>query len=98
MIIVAVIIKATSPGPIFFRQLRSGLNGAPFTIYKFRTMVKHQEEDGKITQATLDDKRITRLGKFLRQTSLDELPQFINVDRFIQRSRFNFFCIVLSNI
>lgn len=79
LLLIAIAIKLTSKESIFFKQHRLGWDGRIIKIYKFRTMVEHQEEDGKITQATSDDKRITRLGKFLRQTSLDELPQFINV-------------------
>ena len=84
-------IKLTSPGPVFFRQQRSGLNGAPFTLYKFRTMVtnaeqfKHEleamnEMSGPVFKVT-NDPRITPIGKFLRKYSLDELPQFFNVLR-----------------
>lgn len=77
-IVIAIGIKYSSPGPIFFRQPRLGLNGKKFNIYKFRSMQLHQEH-GKVTQATKNDPRITRIGQFLRRTSLDELPQFINV-------------------
>jgi exopolysaccharide biosynthesis polyprenyl glycosylphosphotransferase len=87
--IVALLIKLTSPGPVFFRQLRSGLNGAPFTIYKFRTMgtnaeqIKHElaamnEMTGPVFKITRDP-RITPIGKWLRKFSIDEFPQFINV-------------------
>jgi putative colanic acid biosysnthesis UDP-glucose lipid carrier transferase len=76
---IAVAIKATSPGPVFFRQKRKGANGQTFSIYKFRTMVVHNEADGIVTQAARSDARITKLGAFLRATSLDELPQFVNV-------------------
>jgi putative colanic acid biosysnthesis UDP-glucose lipid carrier transferase len=77
-IVIAASIKATSTGPVFFKQPRLGLNGRKFNVYKFRTMKVHQEH-GKVTQATKDDPRITPLGGFLRRTSLDELPQFFNV-------------------
>lgn len=77
-IVLAICIKATSPGPVFFRQPRLGLNGRQFNVYKFRTMKVHQEA-GIVTQATKNDPRITAIGGFLRRTSLDELPQFINV-------------------
>lgn len=77
-IVIAVMIKKTSPGPVFFKQPRMGLNGKKFEVYKFRTMKVHQE-NGTVTQATKDDPRITPIGGFLRRTSLDELPQFINV-------------------
>src|SRR5258708_2018588 len=71
----------SSPGPVFFRQKRKGIDGNQFEIYKFRSMKMHKEEAGKITQATKRDPRITAVGAFLRRTSLDELPQFINVLR-----------------
>jgi putative colanic acid biosynthesis UDP-glucose lipid carrier transferase len=76
--VIAACIKATSPGPVFFKQPRLGLNGRKFNVYKFRTMVVHQEH-GTVTQARKGDPRITSIGGFLRRTSLDELPQFINV-------------------
>src|SRR6185312_4380966 len=79
-VVVAIAIKLTSHGPVFFRQPRLGLNGKPFNVYKFRSMIVHQEKD-KVTQATKEDPRITKIGRFLRRTSLDELPQFINVLR-----------------
>ncbi len=75
---IAVAIKYSSPGPVFFRQPRHGLNGRKFNVYKFRTMKLHNES-GTLTQATQNDPRITPLGHFLRRTSLDELPQFFNV-------------------
>lgn len=89
--LVALLIKLTSPGPVMFRQQRSGLNGAPFTIYKFRTMVtnaeqlKHEleamnEMRGPVFKVTKDP-RITPIGKFLRRYSIDELPQLFNVLR-----------------
>lgn len=77
-IAIAICIKRSSPGPIFFRQFRHGLNGKLFSVYKFRTMKLHTENQ-EIRQATKNDERITSLGKFMRRTSLDELPQFINV-------------------
>lgn len=79
LLLIAVCVKLSSPGPVFFKQHRLGWDGRVIKVYKFRTMFMHQDEPGKITQATLDDKRVTALGKFLRKTSLDELPQFINV-------------------
>ncbi|CAB3773043.1 UDP-glucose:undecaprenyl-phosphate glucose-1-phosphate transferase [Paraburkholderia humisilvae] len=78
---IAVAIKLSSPGPVFFRQRRRGANGRIFSIYKFRSMHVHQQADGGLQQATRADPRITRVGAFLRRTSLDELPQFINVLR-----------------
>jgi putative colanic acid biosynthesis UDP-glucose lipid carrier transferase len=77
-IVLAILIKKSSPGPVFFKQPRLGLNGREFDVYKFRTMKVHQEHN-QITQATKDDPRLTPIGGFLRRTSLDELPQFINV-------------------
>lgn len=78
MLLVALAIKADSRGPIIFKQRRTGLNGSIFNIYKFRTM--HVTEDGRdIRHASKDDARVTRVGKFLRTTSLDELPQLLNV-------------------
>jgi putative colanic acid biosynthesis UDP-glucose lipid carrier transferase len=79
MLIIAVFIKLSSPGPIFYRQLRHGWDGKPIYIYKFRTMYMHDEAAGTVTQASIGDPRITKIGKVLRCTSLDELPQFINV-------------------
>jgi putative colanic acid biosynthesis UDP-glucose lipid carrier transferase len=78
---VAVAVKLSSPGPILFRQRRKGLNGRPFTIYKFRTMRLHTDDAGTLRQATRNDPRVTVVGRFLRRTSLDELPQFFNVLR-----------------
>jgi putative colanic acid biosynthesis UDP-glucose lipid carrier transferase len=79
LITLAIIIKLTSKGPILFKQYRTGANGQDFKVYKFRSMVVHNEEGGKVTQATKGDSRITPIGAFMRRTSLDELPQFINV-------------------
>jgi putative colanic acid biosynthesis UDP-glucose lipid carrier transferase len=76
--VIGIAIKLSSPGPVFFRQQRLGLNGRPFMCFKFRSMKLHQEH-GVVTQATQNDPRITKIGAFLRRTSLDELPQFINV-------------------
>ena len=77
--IIAIGIKITSPGPVYFRQQRTGYKGKPFTCLKFRTMHVNREAD--TAQATANDPRKTRFGNFLRRTSLDELPQFINVIR-----------------
>jgi putative colanic acid biosynthesis UDP-glucose lipid carrier transferase len=79
MLPVAIAVKLTSRGPVFFHQKRHGWDGRKFSVYKFRSMTVHAEKSGVITQAGANDSRITSIGKFLRQTSLDELPQFINV-------------------
>lgn len=76
---IAVAIKLTSPGPVLFKQYRTGINGQKFKVYKFRSMVMHQEKAGEVIQAKRQDPRITRIGALLRRTSLDELPQFFNV-------------------
>jgi putative colanic acid biosynthesis UDP-glucose lipid carrier transferase len=75
--LLAIIIKLQSPGPVFFAQLRSGRNNKPFWCYKFRSMRVNKESDER--QATLNDERITPIGRFMRKTSLDEFPQFFNV-------------------
>jgi putative colanic acid biosynthesis UDP-glucose lipid carrier transferase len=75
---VAVLIRLESPGPALFRQRRAGLDGAPFIIYKFRTM-KVVEDSDVVVQACRHDCRVTQLGYFLRRTSVDELPNLINV-------------------
>jgi undecaprenyl-phosphate galactose phosphotransferase/putative colanic acid biosynthesis UDP-glucose lipid carrier transferase len=80
MIMVAILIKFDSPGTVLFRQTRNGFNGRAFKIFKFRTM-KVAEDGAKITQATKNDSRVTRLGRLLRKTSIDELPQLLNVLR-----------------
>src|SRR5262249_46172924 len=78
MLAIAIGVKRSSPGPVLFRQRRYGLDGKQIVIYKFRTMTVQQDGD-TVPQATQDDARITRFGRLLRRTSLDELPQFINV-------------------
>ena len=77
--LIAIAIKIDSRGPVFFRQQRMGWNGRIFRIWKFRSMVVHQPKDGVIKQAEKNDSRITRVGAFIRRTSLDELPQVFNV-------------------
>ncbi|HTA27243.1 MAG TPA: sugar transferase, partial [Bacteroidia bacterium] len=77
-LIIAIIIKLTSKGPVFYSQERIGLHGKPFTIYKFRSMAHGAEKNGPALSSK-DDNRITKVGKFLRKTRLDELPQFLNV-------------------
>jgi exopolysaccharide biosynthesis polyprenyl glycosylphosphotransferase len=79
--LLALAIKLDSPGPVFYRQVRTGLGGKPFEILKFRTMYTNAEQDGRARWAQKDDPRITRLGKFLRKSRLDEIPQFINILR-----------------
>jgi lipopolysaccharide/colanic/teichoic acid biosynthesis glycosyltransferase len=82
MVIAAVVVRLTSPGPVFFRQTRVGLDGRPFTMLKFRTMKVNAPDlrnaDGT-TFNSRDDPRLTPVGGFLRRTSIDELPQLLNV-------------------
>ena len=78
LIIISIIIKCTSEGPVFFKQIRVGKSGKEFKIFKFRTMVVNAESLG--TQITIGkDKRITKIGHFLRKYKIDELPQLFNV-------------------
>ncbi|KWO47977.1 undecaprenyl-phosphate glucose phosphotransferase [Burkholderia sp. MSMB1459WGS] len=79
LLAIAVAVKLSSPGPVLFTQRRRGADGRTFDIYKFRTMRAHVEQAGTVVQATRGDPRVTRVGALLRRTSLDELPQFINV-------------------
>ena len=78
ILFLAIAVKLSSPGPVFYRGIRTGLKGKSFRILKFRTMVVDAETLGGPTTGT-NDKRITAIGAFLRKTKLDELPQFINV-------------------
>lgn len=79
-LILSIAIKVDSKGPVFFKQARLGRNGKEFKIYKFRTMVVGAEKMGTgLSIRSLSDSRITKVGAFLRKTSLDELPQFINI-------------------
>jgi putative colanic acid biosynthesis UDP-glucose lipid carrier transferase len=78
MLGIAIAIKLKMPGPVLFKQRRYGLDGEQIVVWKFRTM-KVQEDGAQVRQATKDDDRVTPLGRFLRRTSLDELPQFFNV-------------------
>ncbi|MEI8289244.1 MAG: sugar transferase [Verrucomicrobiota bacterium] len=91
MVVIALLIKFSSPGPVLFRQQRSGVNGSPFTIFKFRTMMTNAEQfqhelaamnemSGPVFKVT-NDPRITRVGRFLRKWSFDELPQLFNILR-----------------
>ncbi len=79
LVLIALAIKITSPGPVLFKQKRHGWDRRVINVYKFRTMKVHSEKVGEVTQASKGDSRITPLGAFLRRTSLDELPQFYNV-------------------
>lgn len=75
--LMAILIKIDSRGPVFFVQLRSGINNKPFRCFKFRSLKVNNESDSR--QVSANDNRFTRLGKFLRKTNLDEMPQFLNV-------------------
>ena len=79
MLVVAILIKLTSPGPIIFKQERVGLHNQPFMMYKFRSMVQQTEADEKKGWTVQGDPRVTRVGRFIRKTSIDEFPQFFNV-------------------
>lgn len=78
LLVIAVLIKGDSPGPVLFRQSRIGLGNRPFRVWKFRTMTCC-ENGSVVRQARRDDPRVTRIGRLLRRTSLDELPQLVNV-------------------
>lgn len=78
LLVIALAVLADSHGPVLFRQKRTGLNGRVFTILKFRSMTVMQDDDS-VTHAYAQDDRITRVGAFIRATSLDELPQLVNV-------------------
>jgi putative colanic acid biosynthesis UDP-glucose lipid carrier transferase len=79
MALIAVSIRSTSAGPAIFKQRRYGLDGQEIVVWKFRTMSTLEDGSTTYRQATADDERVTPLGRFLRRTSLDELPQFLNV-------------------
>lgn len=79
LLCIAVAVKLSSPGPVFFRQNRLGFNNLPFSVYKFRSMRVAASVDVTLKQATRKDSRVTRVGAFLRKSSLDELPQLLNV-------------------
>ncbi|ADL13624.1 exopolysaccharide biosynthesis polyprenyl glycosylphosphotransferase [Acetohalobium arabaticum] len=81
IIITAIAIKLESPGPIIFKQDRLGLNGEEFTIYKFRSMVENAESKTGPVWAKKNDSRVTKVGRFIRKTRIDELPQFVNILR-----------------
>jgi undecaprenyl-phosphate galactose phosphotransferase/putative colanic acid biosynthesis UDP-glucose lipid carrier transferase len=80
MVVAAVTVKLDSPGPVLFRQRRNGFNVHPFVIFKFRTM-NVLEDGGNVVQAKRHDPRVTRVGRVLRHSSIDELPQLFNVLR-----------------
>jgi exopolysaccharide biosynthesis polyprenyl glycosylphosphotransferase len=79
MLVTAVLIKLDSPGPVFFRQRRYGFNGREIEVWKFRTMYADQADESGKQQTHRYDPRVTRLGRLLRKTSIDELPQLFNV-------------------
>lgn len=79
ILLIAALIKLESSGPIFFKQLRHGLSGKIINVYKFRTMKYQKSNNSLVVQAQKNDSRVTKVGRFLRRTSLDELPQLINV-------------------
>ncbi len=81
LLLIAVLVRLDSPGPVLFRQARQGFNNNVITVLKFRTMVHRRDAEPGVPQATRNDKRVTRLGRILRRTSLDELPQLFNVLR-----------------
>jgi len=78
-LLTAIAIKATSAGPVLFKQRRVGLNNTEFFVYKFRTMYTDQQDISGVRQTLEDDPRITPIGRFLRRTSVDEVPQIINI-------------------
>ena len=79
LLVISVLVKLESPGPVFYRQERVGLNGQPFMLLKFRSMRSDAEADGVPRWAAVNDSRITRLGNFIRKTRIDEIPQIFNV-------------------
>lgn len=81
MLLTAIVVRLDSPGPILYRQTRTGLNGRPFELLKFRTMRQDAESDGVARWSVENDPRITRTGGFMRKYRFDELPQFVNVIR-----------------
>ncbi|MFK5985215.1 MAG: undecaprenyl-phosphate glucose phosphotransferase [Pseudomonadota bacterium] len=79
MLVIAIAVKITSPGPVIFKQKRYGIGGKEVTVYKFRSMKITDNDSVKVQQASKNDSRLSPIGSFIRRTSLDELPQFINV-------------------
>jgi exopolysaccharide biosynthesis polyprenyl glycosylphosphotransferase len=81
LLIVAVLIKLDTPGPVFFRQTRHGYNNDPISVLKFRSMTTFDDSRDQFRQAVRNDPRVTRIGRIIRRTNIDELPQLINVLR-----------------
>jgi Undecaprenyl-phosphate glucose phosphotransferase len=79
LLVIALVIKLDSPGPVIFRQKRHGFNNQVFEVYKFRSMTVEDSASSEVKQATKNDRRVTRVGRVLRRSSLDELPQLFNV-------------------
>jgi exopolysaccharide biosynthesis polyprenyl glycosylphosphotransferase len=79
MLVIAILIKLDSPGPVFFRQMRYGFNNQTINVLKFRSLRVEEQDETAESLVTKDDPRVTRVGAFLRRTSLDELPQMLNV-------------------
>lgn len=79
LLLISLLVRLSGPGPVLFRQKRHGIGGEPIEIFKFRSMNHGAEREGEVDQATWEDERVTPLGRFLRRTSLDELPQLFNV-------------------
>ncbi len=79
LLIVATLVRVTSRGPVLFKQSRTGADGVPFLVFKFRSMYAASCQERTVQQATRTDPRITPLGRFIRRTSIDELPQLLNV-------------------
>ena len=79
LLITALAVKLSSPGPVLFKQQRLGLHGKVFTIYKFRSMTDGAEHTGSGVYSGKGDPRVTKVGKLIRATSIDELPQLINI-------------------
>jgi putative colanic acid biosynthesis UDP-glucose lipid carrier transferase len=80
LVVVSILVKLSSPGPVIFKQRRYGLDGREIYIYKFRTMIVTEDGD-QVRQATRNDQRVTAVGRILRRFSIDELPQLVNVIR-----------------
>src|SRR5690554_6912637 len=76
ILVVAILVRLTLGSPVLFKQVRPGLHGRPFKMYKFRTMTDARDKEGSLLP---DEHRLTKVGRFLRSTSLDELPELLNV-------------------